>query len=235
MVSADELLKREAGEAAASLVSAGMRVGLGTGSTVHHTIVELGRRVREEGLEIVGVPTSQRSGDLAREVGISLSPLDELKGLDITIDGADEFDPRLHLIKGGGGALLREKVVAMASERMVVVADTSKQVATLGVFPLPIEIVPFAHLTTIRRLADALDCEESALKVRTTPEARLYLTDNDNLIVDAQLGATIEDPAYTEALVRSATGVVEVGLFVHICEQVIMATVGGIEWIDPLE
>ena len=126
-----EALKEEAGIAACAYIESGMKVGLGTGSTVKYTILELGRRVREEGLEIVGVPTSLATRNLATEVGITLVDLDELNGLDVVIDGTDEFDPQFQLIKGGGAALLREKVVAQSSASMVVVADERKQVATL--------------------------------------------------------------------------------------------------------
>ena len=152
-----EALKAEAGVAACDYVLDGMNVGLGTGSTVKYTILELGRRVAEEGLNIVGVPTSIATRDLANEVGIPLAELDELDGLDVVIDGTDEFDPSFQLIKGGGAALLREKIVAQASTRMVVVADDRKQVDTLGAFPLPIEVTPFSHHTTMRAIASWCD------------------------------------------------------------------------------
>lgn len=237
-----EALKRDAGIAAAALVEDGMKVGLGTGSTVHHTIVELGRRVTEEGLTIVGVPTSERSDALARSVGITLVALDDLEGgLDLTIDGADEFDEDLHLIKGGGGALLREKIVAQASRRMVVVADDRKRVNRLGDFPLPIEVVPFAHQTTERRLAallaEHLGADPAAAAVplflRRGDDSTPYVTDNGNHILDAHLGPSIRDPAGLEAAIRGITGVVEVGLFVGMCERVILAGAAGLETIMP--
>ena len=147
-----ETLKKEAGVAACAYVRDGMNVGLGTGSTVKYTILELGRLVQHEGLNIVGVPTSIATRDLANEVGIPLADLDDLPGLDVVIDGTDEFDPAFQLIKGGGAALLREKVVAQASKRMVVVADERKKVDVLGAFPLPIEITPFSYGTTKRQI-----------------------------------------------------------------------------------
>ena len=153
-----EALKKEAGIAACKYVLSGMKVGLGTGSTVKHTVVELGRMMAEDGLEIVGVPTSLATEKLAIEVGIPLVELSQIDGLDIVIDGADEYDPNFQLIKGGGAALLREKIVAQESKAMIVVADDRKRVDALGAFPLPIEITPFAHQATIRALGRLLDC-----------------------------------------------------------------------------
>ena len=153
-----EALKKEAGISACSYVSSGMKVGLGTGSTVKYTILELGRRVRDEGLDIVGVPTSIATEVLAKQQGITLCELDDLDGLDVVIDGTDEFDPNFHLIKGGGAALLREKVVAQSSSKMVVVADDRKRVDCLGAFPLPIEVTPFSHATTLNAIERVLDC-----------------------------------------------------------------------------
>ena len=153
-----EALKKEAGIAACKYVSSGMKVGLGTGSTVKYTVLELGRMIAEENLEIVGVPTSLATEELALQVGIPLVQLSEIDGLDIVIDGADEYDPNFQLIKGGGAALLREKIVAQESKAMIVVADDRKRVSALGAFPLPIEITPFAHQSTIRALGRVLDC-----------------------------------------------------------------------------
>ena len=150
--------KRLAGIAACNEVQSGMKVGLGTGSTVHHTIVELARRHHEEDLEIVGVPTSLATHALATELGLPLVELDDVEGLDLVIDGADEVDAAFQLIKGGGAALLREKLVAQASRAMVVVADDRKMVETLGAFPLPIEITRFGHGTTVRAIMDVLGC-----------------------------------------------------------------------------
>ena len=135
-----EELKQEAGIAACKYVKNGMKIGLGTGSTVKYTIIELGRRIAEEDLQIIGVPTSEATKELAESLNIPLSDLSEIEKLDLTIDGADEFDPNFDLIKGGGGALTREKIVALASNAMIVVADDRKKVSTLGQFPLPVEV-----------------------------------------------------------------------------------------------
>lgn len=219
-----EALKEEAGIAACKYVTEGMHVGLGTGSTVKYTILELGRRVREEGLTIVGVPTSLATRDLAQEVGIPLADLDDLDGLDVVIDGTDEFDPSFQLIKGGGAALLREKVVAQASKRMVVVADDRKQVATLGAFPLPIEITPFSFNTTKRAIESILGCN---VRMRMA-DGNLLKTDNGNYIADAQTGASITNPIMTEQRLLALAGVVQVGLFNNMCNVVVMASDTGV-------
>ena len=176
-----EALKKEAGIAACAFVKNGMKVGLGTGSTVKHTVVELGRRMAEEGLEIVGVPTSLATEKLAIKVGIPLVQLSSIDGLDIVIDGADEYDPHFQLIKGGGAALLREKVVAQESAAMVVVADDRKRVEHLGAFPLPIEVTPFEHQATIRALGRLLDCRVNCRMAGDNA----VVTDNGNMIADA--------------------------------------------------
>ncbi|MGB0612068.1 MAG: ribose-5-phosphate isomerase RpiA [Poseidonia sp.] len=219
-----EALKAEAGRAACKYVEHGMNVGLGTGSTVKYTILELGRRVKEEGLEIIGVPTSIATEALATEVGIPLASLDDLNGLDIVIDGTDEFDPQFQLIKGGGAALLREKVVAQSSARMVVVADQRKQVATLGDFPLPVEITPFSHLTTVRALEELLGC---SVTLRTN-DAGTLVTDNGNYIVDAHTGPTISNPLEMERMILNIAGVVQVGLFINMCDVVVLASSDGV-------
>ena len=219
-----EALKEEAGIAACKYVVEGMKVGLGTGSTVKYTILELGRRVREEGLTIVGVPTSIATRDLAQEVGIPLAELDDLDGLDVVIDGTDEFDPSFQLIKGGGAALLREKVVAQASKRMVVVADDRKQVATLGAFPLPIEVTPFSFNTTRQAIESVLGCNVS---MRMDGDGMLK-TDNGNYIADAHTGPSITDPEMTEQRLLALAGVVQVGLFNNMCNVVVMASDGGV-------
>ena len=219
-----EALKAEAGRAACKYVEHGMNVGLGTGSTVKYTIIELGRRVAEEGLEIIGVPTSIATEALAKEVGIPLASLDDLIGLDIVIDGTDEFDPQFQLIKGGGAALLREKIVAQSSARMVVVADQRKQVDTLGAFPLPIEITPFSHLTTVLALEELLNC---SVTLRTNEEGTL-VTDNGNFIVDAHTGPTILNPLEMERTVLNIAGVVQVGLFNNMCDVVVLASGDGV-------
>ena len=223
-----EALKEEAGIAACAYVESGMKVGLGTGSTVKYTILELGRRVREEGLEIVGVPTSLATKDLATEVGITLVDLDELNGLDVVIDGTDEFDPQFQLIKGGGAALLREKVVAQSSASMVVVADERKQVATLGAFPLPIEVTPFSYNTTKRAIEQSLGCNVSMRE----KDGILLTTDNGNYIADAHTGPTITHPEETERKLLNLAGVVQVGLFNNMCDVVVLASSDGVSVLE---
>jgi len=214
-----EALKREAGIAACSFISNGMKLGLGTGSTVRYTVLEIGRRIAEEALEVIGVPTSEATRHLAEGLGIPLLSLEEAGELDLTIDGADEFDPDFQLIKGGGGALTREKRVAAASRAMVVVADDSKQVPVLGRFDLPLEV----GTDDWERVRDELDaiCPGSvSLRGGQTP----YLTDNGGYILDCEFGPTIFEPGQLEQLILSVDGVVEVGLFVGMCDAVVMAT-----------
>ena len=222
-----EALKKAAGIAACNFVKDGMKVGLGTGSTVKHTVIELGRRMNEEGLEIVGVPTSIATEQLANEVGIPLVELSEIDGLDIVIDGADEFDPSFQLIKGGGAALLREKIVAQESGAMVVVADTRKRVDKLGAFPLPIEITPFSFSATTRAISRLLDCR---VNIRMSGDGPVS-TDNGNMIADAHTGPTISDPERCESDLLQIAGVVQVGLFNNMCDAVVLASDGGIETI----
>ena len=222
-----EQLKRKAGIEACKFVKSGMKVGLGTGSTVKHTVVELGSRMAEEGLEIVGVPTSLATEKLALEVGIPLVELSEIDGLDIVIDGADEYDPRFQLIKGGGAALLREKIVAQESSAMVVVADDRKKVTTLGAFPLPIEVTPFSHEATVRALSRLLDCR---VNIRMAGDGPVF-TDNGNMIADAHNGPNIMDPISTEANILLIAGDVQVGLFNNMCDAVVLAGTNGVETV----
>lgn len=222
-----EALKKEAGIAACRFVKTGMKVGLGTGSTVKHTVVELGRRMAEEGLEIVGVPTSLATEQLANKVGIPLVELSSIDGLDIVIDGADEYDPNFQLIKGGGAALLREKIVAQESSAMVVVADDRKKVETLGAFPLPIEVTPFSHEATVRSLSRLLDCRVNIRMSGNGP----VITDNGNMIADAHSGPKISDPLSSESEILMIAGVVQVGLFNNMCDAVVLAGSNGVETI----
>jgi len=225
-----ETLKRDAGIAACAYVSSGMKVGLGTGSTVKYTVIELGRMMAEEGLEIVGVPTSLATEKLATEVGIPLVKLSEIDGLDVVIDGADEYDPQFQLIKGGGAALLREKIVAQESSGMVVVADDRKRVDTLGAFPLPIEVTPFAHQATIRVLGRVLNCRVNCRMSGDHP----VITDNGNMIADAHCGPTIQDPVAMEKEILNIAGVVQVGLFNNMCDVVVLAGANGVEtFVNP--
>jgi len=220
-----EEMKRQAGIAACDFVKSGMNVGLGTGSTVKYTILELGKRIRDDGLNIIGVPTSIETEELAKKVGIPLADLDSLSHLDVVIDGADEYDSNFELIKGGGAALLREKIVAQASKAMVVVADERKRVDVLGTFPLPIEVTPFCHETTRKSI-------ESLLRVRALVRMNgdgPLLTDNGNYIVDAHCGPTILRPRDVEQQLLHLAGVVQVGIFSGMCDVVVLATPAGVE------
>ena len=226
--------KDAAARRAVALVRPGMRVGLGTGSTADWMTRRLAARVRDEGLKVTGVPTSARTGALARELGIPLATLEEAGWLDLTIDGADEFDGRLNLVKGGGGALLHEKIVASASDRMVVIADAGKRVETLGAFPLPVEVIPFGWQATRQLLEEAL-ARLGLPAVR--PQLRMagerpFATDEGNLILDLALGA-IPDPAALAGALNQIAGVVENGLFIDICDAVILGHPdGAVEVID---
>ncbi len=201
-----------------------MVVGLGTGSTVHHTIVEIGRRIADEGIDVLGIPTSIASQHLAQELGIPLTDLDAHPVVDLTIDGADEFDAHHNLIKGGGGALTREKIVARASKRMIAVADESKEVELLGsTFPLPIEVIGLGK-TPVLQHVEALG---ATAKFRRDGDS-LFLTDNGNPIIDAKWDH-IEAPIELEATLNGLPGVVECGLFLGLCDEVIVARSSGVE------
>ncbi len=219
-------MKRAAGVAAAAFVEDGWAVGLGTGSTVHHTLLELGRRVRDEGLDIVGVPTSVRTERTAVEVGIPLGDLDEVGRLDIAIDGADEVDPRHDLIKGLGGALLREKVVAVHSAELVVVVDDSKLVERLGTrAPVPVEVLRMGH----RRLADELWTLGCKPTLRMDPSTGApFVTDNGNYIYDCRFEGGVGEPRELELRLRSLVGVVDCGLFLGLAGRIVVAGRGGV-------
>jgi ribose 5-phosphate isomerase A len=221
--------KRLAAARAAELVEPGMRLGLGTGSTARHFVDIVGERVRG-GLDVVCVPTSEATRAQAESLGIPLTTLDATPELDLTVDGADEFDSDFNLIKGGGGALLREKIVAAASTRMVVIADRSKRVARLGRFPLPVEVVPFG-LGATRRLVAAATAAcacEGPIDLRRTPEGHVFVTDGGHYILDCALGAIADPPRLARALTR-VPGVVESGLFIGMASVVIVADPGGVE------
>ncbi|MCT8159810.1 ribose-5-phosphate isomerase RpiA [Pseudoruegeria sp. SHC-113] len=212
-----------AAKRATDFVEDGMRVGLGTGSTAAWLVRCLGELVREDGLRITGVPTSSRTADLARQVGIKVVSLDEAKWLDVTIDGADEYDANLNLIKGGGGALLQEKIVATASDQMIVIADISKQVDTLGAFPLPVEVVPFGWQTTkalIEETVVGLDVLGQATTLRLNGDTP-YITDEGNYILDLHL-KRIGNPRQLSLVMNQIPGVVENGLFIDICDAVVI-------------
>ena len=221
-------LKRQAAAQALEQVSDGMKLGLGTGSTAKHFVELLGERVRS-GLRVIGVPTSEVTRADAQRCGIPLTTLDELDRLDLTVDGADEIDPALNLIKGGGGALLREKIVAAASDRMIVIADESKWVAALGRFPLPIEVIPFGIAATRRALGRAFEeCGTSGqITVRNGHGGHAFVTDGGHWIVDVHLGL-IPDVPRLASLLNAIPGVVEHGLFVGLATMVMLAGPQGI-------
>ncbi|PWV53857.1 ribose-5-phosphate isomerase RpiA [Chitinophaga sp. S165] len=212
--------KKAAGEKAAALVQPGMLVGLGTGSTAYWAIEKLGEMVKG-GLNIRAVATSLASEKQAKELGIPITSFSEIQQLDIDIDGADEVSHDLQIIKGGGGALLREKIVAMASRKKVIVADERKYVKTLGKFPLPIEIIPFGWELVFR----AVQSLKGAPTLRTR-EDKPYITDNGNYILDCAFGA-IENPEQLHHQLKAITGVVETGLFINMKPTVIIAYENG--------
>lgn len=212
-----------AAKRASDYIEDGMRVGLGTGSTAAWLVRCLGEQVRNDGLKIKGVPTSARTAQLAREVGIEVISLDEAKWLDVTIDGADEFDGDLNLIKGGGGALLQEKIVATASDQMIVIADVGKEVETLGAFPLPIEVIPFGWQTTQALLEEtliSLDVLGRQATLRMNG-GHPFVTDEGNFILDLHL-KRIGNPRQVALIVNQMPGVVENGLFIDICDAVVI-------------
>jgi ribose 5-phosphate isomerase A len=223
-----EAQKRAAAASAVALVRPGMRVGLGTGSTARYFVELLGERVRA-GLNIFAVPTSEATRVQAQRLGIELTTLDATAELDLTVDGADEIAPDLTLIKGGGGALLREKIVAAASARMVVIADESKCVDTLGRFPLPIEIAPFGATIT-RRAIESVAAEAGCpgpAPLRTTQNGHAFVTDGGHWLLDAQL-QHIADPPALAARLSAIPGVMEHGLFIGLARTAIIAGPSGV-------
>jgi ribose 5-phosphate isomerase A len=220
---ANDLEKEAAARASLKFVKDGQVVGLGTGSTAAYFIKLLGEQVRD-GLRIRGIPTSVRSRDLALSLGIPLTNLDECQDISVTVDGADEVDPQLRLIKGGGGALLREKIVASATQQMIVVADATKQVKRLGNFPLPVEVIKFAQTLVSKRIAE-LGAE---VKLRTVAEGRPYLTDENNYILDCRFGE-IRDAEGLARRLSEMPGVVEHGLFIGMASVALFARGAEIE------
>lgn len=222
-------MKIEAARAALEYVENGMRLGIGTGSTAEEFVKLLAERVND-GLEIIGVPTSERTAKLCTELGVPLSSLDETPQLDLTIDGADELDANLSLIKGGGGALLREKIVAFASKKMIVIADGSKVVEKLGAFPLPIEVNIFGLAATKQAIEDAAGRLNlvGTIKIRETRDGDEFKTDGGHLILDASFGHICDPEALSNAL-HAIPGVVEHGLFIGLADVAVVAQENGIE------
>ena len=227
-----EAQKRQAAARALQWVRPGMRLGLGTGSTARHFVDLLSERVRA-GLDIVGVPTSEATRRQAEALGVPLTTLDETPALDLTVDGADEIGPDLTLIKGGGGALLREKIVAAASARMVVIADESKWVDTLGRFPLPVEVVPFG-LASTRTAVEAAMAAYGApgpAKLRQDKSGHAFVTDGGHWILDAAPGR-IADPKSLAGRLCAIPGVVEHGLFIGLAQAAILAGPSGARVVE---
>jgi ribose 5-phosphate isomerase A len=220
--------KRAAAARALEFVRSGMRLGLGTGSTARHFVELIGERVRA-GLDIVAVPTSRATKADAERCGIPLTTLDETPELDLTVDGADEIAPDLSLIKGGGGALLREKIVAAASTRMIVIADASKMVAALGRFPLPIEVAPFGYAATRRMIEQKIP--PGQLTLRRGKDGHAFVTDGGHWIVDAALGR-IDDPKALAHALAGIPGVMEHGLFLGLARLAVVAGPDGIKVVE---
>src|SRR5271170_4477881 len=224
--------KREAARRALELVRPGMKLGLGTGTTARHFVDLVGEQVKS-GLEIVCVGTSEATETQARALGIPLSTLDDLFDLDLTVDGADEVDPQLRLIKGGGGALLREKIVAAASKRMAVIVDSTKLVRVLGAFPLPVEVVPFGLAATRRHIEQAIAGLGLAGPIRLRGGSTPFVTDGGHYILDCSLGA-IDQPERLGEMLSMLPGVVEHGLFVGLARTAIIAGAKGVQVLgDP--
>ena len=225
-------LKREAAAEALKFVESGMRLGLGTGSTAKIFVDLLADRMNRENLQLLCVPTSEATRLQAQSVGIPLTTLDETPELDLAIDGADEIDPKLNLIKGGGAAHLREKIVEMAANRFIVIADETKWVANLGKFPLPLECALFGLEATRRQLERAISSAgcSGELVLRLKASGEPLLTDGGNVILDAKLGL-IPDPAQLATALDHVTGLVEHGLFIGMAERTILATSSGIRTV----
>jgi ribose 5-phosphate isomerase A len=224
--------KRAAAARAVEFVRPGMRLGLGTGSTARHFVELIGERARA-GLDVVAVPTSRATEADAKRCGIPLTTLDETPALDLTVDGADEIGPDLSLIKGGGGALMREKIVAAASARMIVIADQSKWVGALGRFPLPIEVAPFGLAATLRALEKAVAGLQRSgpMTVRQGRDGHAFVTDGGHWIVDAALGR-IDDPKAMAHAISGIPGVMEHGLFIGLAQTAIVAGPQGVNVVE---
>ena len=214
---ANEQEKHAAGVAAANMVHDGDVVGLGTGSTAVHAVQVLGERVKA-GLKIRGIPTSSKTRDQAISLGIPLTTFDEVQQIDVTIDGADEFDPQLQLLKGGGGALLREKIVASASRQVVIITDSSKQVPVLGKFPLPVEVIAFAEALVAKKIT-ALGAIVKVRQLNGVP----FVTDEGHHILDCSFGQIPDPPALARKL-SDMPGIVEHGLFIDMASVVLLAS-----------
>ena len=226
-MTADEQ-KKAAAIAALEYVKAGNKVGLGTGSTANHFITALAEKVRG-GFDVECVATSRASFQLASSLGLKMTTLEKQAHLDVTVDGADEFDGNFQLIKGGGGALLVEKIVATSSRYMVVIADQSKKVNALGKFPLPVEVVPFGVNATAWKIERALKlCDLKGKMQLRLKDGKPFVTDSGNAIIDVTIGH-IPEPRRLDNLIKSIPGVVDHGLFIDICGIIMMGTDDGVQ------
>lgn len=224
--------KRAAARKALEYVTSGMKIGLGTGSTAAIFVELLAAKVKS-GLEVVCVPTSEATAAQARALGIKLTSLDEVPVLDLTVDGADEIDDDLRLVKGGGGALLREKITAIASDRLIIMVDSAKRVAKLGAFPIPVEVVRFGLGSTkhlVEELAAGIGCV-GPITQRLIDDDAPFVTDNGNYILDCAFGP-LDDPEALDDVLRQIPGVVENGLFLGICDTAIIASATGLDVIE---
>jgi ribose 5-phosphate isomerase A len=227
-----EAQKRAAAVRAVEFVRPGMRLGLGSGSTAKHFVEVLAERVHA-GLEVIAVPTSETTRSDAERLGVRLATLDETPQLDLIVDGADEIGPDLSLIKGGGGALLREKIVACASARMVVIADASKWVSTLGRFPLPIEVVPFGLAATRRAVETAAAAAGCAgpMPLRRAKDGHAFVTDGGHWILDAAFERIVDPKSLADRL-DGVAGVVEHGLFIGLAHAAVLADANGVRVVE---
>ena len=221
--------KELAGRASAGFVNDGNIVGLGTGTTAVHAVHAIADRVKS-GLKILGIPTSVRTGELARSLGIPLTTLDEYQEIDVTIDGADEIDPRLCLIKGGGGALLREKIIASASRKMVVIADSTKLVPVLGKFPLPVEVIGFAQVVVAKKIQQM----GAKVDLRKDAAGKVYVTDEGHHILDCRFGE-IPDPPALGRMLNDIPGVVEHGLFIGLASLALVGKGSAVEEVEKAQ
>jgi ribose 5-phosphate isomerase A len=233
-LTADEM-KKAAATVALDYIKPGMTVGLGTGSTAKHFVDGLAERVKG-GLNVTCVATSQVTAEHAKSVGLTLKSLHDAPFIDVTVDGADEFDPQLRLIKGGGGALLIEKIVASSSRYMIVIADESKRVDALGKFPLPVEVVPVAVSATAWKIERAYDANKMKIKMVVRgggKDGKAFRTDVGNVIVDCWVeGGVITDPDRLDIMLNNIPGVVNNGLFIGICGQVLVGTQTGVTSLE---
>jgi len=219
-------IKRIVGDEIVKYIKDGMKVGLGSGSTMYYAVKKLGERVKEEGLNIEGIPTSIKTAEWAKEFGVPLTDFSKVQELDLAIDGADEVDPNLQIIKGGGGALFREKVVAASAKEFYVIVDDSKIVYHLGAFALPVEVVPFGYEVTKSKIA-----ELGVKPVLREKDGEVFITDNGNYILDCDFQKIEEPEKLCEQLI-SIVGVVETGLFTYMTDKVLIGKDGNVEVMD---